>query len=93
MEERMQKRFEIGQIVNTFGIKGEVKVVPFTDDITRFDDLKKVYVRNKKSEQLYKVESVRYHKNMVLIKLEGINSKIREVVEQAIIEAFAWHEV
>ena len=59
----MQKRFEIGQIVNTFGIKGEAKVVPFTDDITRFDDLKKVYVRNKKSEQLYKVESVRYHKN------------------------------
>lgn len=27
------------------------------------------------------------------IKLEGINSKIKEVVEQAIIEAFAWHEV
>lgn len=26
------------------------------------------------------------------IKLEGINSKITEVVEQAIIEAFAWHE-
>lgn len=27
------------------------------------------------------------------IKLEGINSKITEVVEQAIIKAFAWHEV
>lgn len=27
------------------------------------------------------------------IKLEGINSKITEVVKQAIIEAFAWHEV
>lgn len=27
------------------------------------------------------------------IKLEGIDSKITEVVEQAIIEAFAWHEV
>lgn len=27
------------------------------------------------------------------IKLEGINSKITEVVERAIIEAFAWHEV
>lgn len=26
------------------------------------------------------------------IKLEGINSKITEIVEQAIIEAFAWHE-
>ena len=46
----MTEYFEIGQIVNTFGIKGEVKVVPFTDDITRFDDLKKVYVRSKKSD-------------------------------------------
>lgn len=27
------------------------------------------------------------------IKLEGINSKITKVVEQAIIEAFAWHEL
>lgn len=27
------------------------------------------------------------------IKLKGINSKITEIVEQAIIEAFAWHEV
>lgn len=27
------------------------------------------------------------------IKLKGINSKITEVVEEAIIEAFAWHEV
>ena len=27
------------------------------------------------------------------IKIEGINAKISEVVEQAIIEAFAWHEV
>ena len=27
------------------------------------------------------------------IKLKGINSKITEVVEQAIIEALAWHEV
>ena len=43
----MQKRLEIGQIVNTFGIKGEVKVNPFTDDITRFDELKTVYVKIK----------------------------------------------
>ena len=32
-----QEYFEIGQIVNTFGIKGQVKVTPFTDDIRRFD--------------------------------------------------------
>ena len=70
----MQKRLEVGQIVNTFGIKGEVKVTPFTNDIKRFDDLKKVYVTSRKDSKLYKVESVRYHKNMVLLKLEGINN-------------------
>lgn len=70
----MQKRLEIGQIVNTFGIKGEVKVVPFTDDINRFDNLKKVYVKTRKDSKLYKVENVRYHKNMVLLKFEGINN-------------------
>ena len=70
----MQKRLEVGQIVNTFGIKGEVKVVPFTDDIKRFDELKNVYVKTKKESKQYKVENVKYHKNMVLIKLEGINN-------------------
>ena len=39
---KMQKRLEIGQIINTFGIKGEVKVVPFTNDIKRFDELEKI---------------------------------------------------
>ena len=70
----MQKRLEIGQIVNTFGIKGEVKVTPFTDDIRRFDDLKKVYVKTKKESKQYKVENARYHKNMVLLKFENINN-------------------
>ena len=28
----MQKYFEVGQIVNTFGVKGILKVKPFTDD-------------------------------------------------------------
>ena len=52
----MQKKLEIGQIVNTHGIKGEIKVTPFTNDITRFDDLKEVYVKSKKESKLYKVE-------------------------------------
>ena len=70
----MQKRLEIGQIVNTHGIKGEIKITPFTNDITRFDDLEEVYVKSKIESKLYKVEGVRYHKNMVLLKLEGINT-------------------
>lgn len=83
----MQKRLEVGQIVNTFGIKGEVKVSPFTDDINRFDDLKKVYVKTKKDAKLYKIENVRYHKNMVLLKLEGIeNPEQAELLKNAYLE-------
>lgn len=64
---------EIGQIVNTFGIKGQVKVVPFTDDINRFDELKKVYIVNKSSRKEVEIEEVKYHKNMILLKFKGIN--------------------
>ena len=69
----MQEILEIGQIVGTFGIKGMVKVVPFTDDIKRFDDLKKVYVENKKKKEEYEIEQVSYHKNMVILKFKGID--------------------
>ena len=54
----MQEYFEIGQIVNTFGIKGMVKVVPYTDDITRFDDLKNVYVVTKRMNKEYGVAKI-----------------------------------
>ena len=83
----MQKRLEIGQIVNTFGIKGEIKITPFTDDINRFDNLKKVYVKTKKESKQYKVENVKYHKNMVLLKLVGINTiEDAEMLKNAFLE-------
>lgn len=74
----MEKYLEIGQIVNTFGIKGQVKIVPFTDDITRFDELKEIYVEKKNELKLFQIEQVNYKKNMVILKLKGI-----ETVEEA----------
>ena len=38
----MEEYFEIGQIVNTSGLKGEIKVKPFTDDITKFNSFKTI---------------------------------------------------
>jgi 16S rRNA processing protein RimM len=69
----MTKYLEIGQIVNTFGIKGMVKIRPFTDDIRRFDKLKKVYIK-KNNVKEYEIEEVKYHKDMVLIKFKGIEN-------------------
>ena len=74
----MLPNLEIGQIVNTFGIKGMVKVKPFTDDIRRFDELKTVYVEKNSTKTEYEIEEVKYHKDMVLIKFKGIDK-----VEQA----------
>lgn len=69
----MEKMFTIGKIVNTHGIRGEMRVVATTDDPKRFEKLKEIYIERKDME-LYKVESVRYHKNFVLIKFEGVNT-------------------
>ena len=69
----MEQLMEIGQIVNTYGIKGFLKVVPFTDDITRFEKLKSIYIETKNSLETVDIEEVKYSKNLVLLKIEGID--------------------
>jgi len=65
---------EIGQIVGTHGVKGVMKVKPLTDDITRFNKLKTVYINIKKELVEFAIEGVQYNKNMVLLKLKGIDT-------------------
>ena len=67
-----QEYFEIGQIVNTFGIKGFVKVNPFTDDMQRFEELHEVFVVKNKEMLKMQIEEIEYQKNVVLIKFKGI---------------------
>lgn len=69
----MEEYLEIGQIVNTNGLKGFLKVKPFTDDITRFEDLETVYIQKGKELIEFNIQEVKYAKNMVLLKLEGID--------------------
>ena len=83
----MQEFFEIGQIVNTFGIKGMLKVNPYTDDITRFEDLKNVYVVSRNINKKLDIEEVKYHKNCVLLKFKGIDKiEEAEILRNAIIK-------
>ena len=70
----MKEYFEIGQIVNTNGLKGVLKINPFTDDITRFNELKTVYISINKKLKEFEIETVRYAKNMVFLKLKGIDT-------------------
>ncbi|MDR1774317.1 MAG: ribosome maturation factor RimM [Clostridioides sp.] len=65
--------FKIGQIVNTIGLKGEVKIYPLTSDIYRYDELQNFCLDNDLNKS-FEVEKVRYKGNMVIMKIKNINS-------------------
>lgn len=67
------KYLRIGKIINTHGIKGELKVLPLTDNIKRFSDLSYVLLDDEKLYR-YEVEYVHYFKGTVLLKLKGIDN-------------------
>ena len=71
----MKSQFlETGQIVNTHGVKGEVKVVPWADSPDYLKQFHTFYLGDKPLNAL----SVRVDKTNVLIRFEGVDT-----VEQA----------
>jgi 16S rRNA processing protein RimM len=69
----------IGQIGKAHGVRGEVRVTPHTDLPERFTWLETIYVGEPDPQPL-RVESARLHKNFILLKLAGYDS--REQVER-----------
>ena len=67
----MKDRFlEVGEIVNTHGVKGEVKIMPWADSpefLCQFDTL---YLDGKP----VRLRSVRTNKTLVLASLEGVDT-------------------
>lgn len=41
----MEGLLEVGRIVNTYGIKGFVKIVPLVDNNNQFKNFKTLYIR------------------------------------------------
>ncbi len=70
----MEQFFQVGIYTNTHGVRGEVKVFPTTDDPERFRKLKHVILRTKQGDLDLKVASVRFAKQMVLMKFAGIDN-------------------
>ncbi len=62
----MASKIEVGEMVNTFGIKGEIKVYPYVDYL---DQIKKIYIKNEE----FTVSKMRYQKNVAIMKLKGID--------------------
>lgn len=71
----MLEYLSIGQIVNVHGLRGEIKIYPLTDDMSRFKKLKEVYIEENNKPVKYEVEGVKLLSNTVAVKLKGIDSE------------------
>lgn len=67
----MVETLKIGLIVKPQGIRGELKVQPLTDDISRFNKLKEVLVDDK----VYKVLGCTIGGGVVFISLSGVGDR------------------
>lgn len=65
------EKIKIGQVVNVAGLKGELKVYHYSDYKERFEELTEIYLENIR----YQISGVRYMKEMVILKLSGINDR------------------
>lgn len=70
----MIDRFRVGVITSSHGIKGEAKVYPTSDDPKRLKKIKKVYANINGAETEFDVETVRFQKNMALVKFKQFNT-------------------
>lgn len=70
----MEQFFRVGVITSSHGVRGEVKVFPTTDDNSRFKKLKTVLLDTGAGHVELEVESVKFFKNMVILKFKGYDS-------------------
>lgn len=69
----MDNLLEIGKIVNTHGLRGEVKIVPWMDSPDDFEDIKHVFIKQKSETVELTIKNVKYQKNNLIIKFSEIN--------------------
>jgi 16S rRNA processing protein RimM len=69
----MKKEYlEAGKIVTTHGIRGEVKIMPYTDTPELLCEFDRLFMGKDKAE-IY-IDRARVAKNMVIAKIEGIDT-------------------
>lgn len=76
----MTKYVSVGKILNFHGIKGEAKVGFSKNQQDFFASLKQVYIKNSSDYTAFDIVSVRFHKNIAIVKFKQINS-IDELLE------------
>ena len=71
-----EKMIRVGKIINCHGVKGELVVLPLTDNIRRYKKLKSALLEMPGGRyNEVTVTSAREHKDNVLVTLEGIDDR------------------
>jgi len=65
----MKNMLRVGKITNTHGIRGDVKVLPLTDYMERFEELEWVYIDGYR-EKFY-IENIKYKPTLVILSFKG----------------------
>ena len=78
----MVEYLRVGIVTEPHGVRGEFKVFPTTDDVTRFESYREVIIERtgKTPEEsggteVRPIESVKYQKDRVILKVGGISSR------------------
>ena len=66
--------YQVGAITQTHGLRGEVKVFPMTDDVSRFKGMKELILDAGKEQLVLEVTSARQQKDRVILKFKGIDN-------------------
>lgn len=64
----------VGKVLKEWGVKGELLVLPLTYDPDRFFLLKSLAIQSGDEIQWRALKSVRHHKGMLLLGIDGCNS-------------------
>ena len=64
---------EVGKIVNTHGLRGDVKVVPWMDYPEEFEELSTVWLKTRRELKKLTLSSVKYQKNNLIVKFKEIS--------------------
>ncbi len=63
---------EVGKIVNTHGLRGEVKVVPWTDYPEVFEDIEYVYIKKKNDYERLDIKGIKYQKSNLIVRFSQL---------------------
>jgi 16S rRNA processing protein RimM len=70
----MEELLQVGILSSTHGVRGEMKVFPTTDDVSRFKKNKEYILETPKGNLDVKVSGVKFFKQFVILKFEGFDT-------------------